>query len=81
MDEPVSSHTPSPERCRRPYLGRNSHYIVRDLCTVLQQQMDALAEYSIDDFSDQELNEYRLRAAKIRALREELGEFSLWTSS
>ena len=78
MDEPVPARTPAPNYIRPPYFGRNSHYIVQDLCTTLQQQMDALAGGSLSDLSGRELKAYRLREERICDLRKELEDFSLW---
>lgn len=69
---PISNHG------RSPYFGRNSHYIVRDLCTMLQQQMEALAGDGLNVLSATELKAYRLREEKISHLRKELHGFSLW---
>jgi len=80
MDEPVLPKAPTSAHFRRPYIGRNSHYIVSDLCAALQQQMDALADGGPDDLSETELSSYRRRQEKIRGLRKELGDFAAWAS-
>ncbi len=61
MNEPVLPKTSTVQFALRPYIGRNSYYIVRDLCAVLQRQMDALLEGGLDEFSETELKAYRLR--------------------
>ena len=78
MNEPVLSKAPTLQFAPRPYVGRGSPYIVRDLCAVLQQQMDTLAEGGLDEFSETELKAYRLRQERTIELRKELGEFTLW---
>jgi hypothetical protein len=80
MNAPLLPKPPCLRFVPRPYVGRDSHDIVRDLCTVLQQQMDALAEEGFDDFSETELNAYRLRQERIGELRKELGDFRSWAS-
>jgi hypothetical protein len=80
MNEPLLPKVSISERLHRPHIGRNSHYIVRDLCKALQDQMDAISQDSLDDLSEAELTAYRLREKKIRELRQELGDFSLWAS-
>jgi hypothetical protein len=81
MDESSRPKGPIPAYFRRPYFGRNSHYIVRDLCALLQQQMDTLTENGLSDLSARELEAYRAREEKIRELRRELEDFGLWASS
>ncbi len=81
MDESSRLKGPTPTYFHRPYLGRNSHYIVRDLCAMLQQQMDTLTENGLSDLSASELEAYRSREEKIRELRRELGDFGLWAPS
>ncbi len=78
MNEPVLPKAPALQFVARPYIGRGSYYIVRDLCAVLQQQMDALAEGGLDEFSETELKAYRLRQEKTNELRKELGDFTSW---
>ena len=78
MNEPVLPKPPTLHFALRPYIGRGSHYIVRDLCAVLQQQMDALTEGGPDEFSETELKAYRLRQQRIGELRKELGDFASW---
>jgi hypothetical protein len=80
MNEPVLPKASTSAHFRRPYIGRNSHYIVTELCAVLQQQMDALAGGGLNDFSETELSSYRQRQEKIRGLRKELGDFAAWAS-
>lgn len=80
MNEPVLPKAPTSAHFHRPYIGRNSHYIVSDLCVALQQQMDALAGGGLNDFSEAELSSYRKRQEKIRGLRKELGDFAAWAS-
>jgi len=81
MDESSRLKGRAPAYFRRPYFGRNSHYIVRDLFALLQQQMDTLTENGLSDLSARELEAYRAREEKIHELRRELGDFGLWASS
>lgn len=60
---------------------RSSQAIVRELCIVLQQQMDALTAHGFgDNFSQKELSAYRLREKRLCKLRSELGDYKFWAS-
>ncbi len=81
MDEPLSPKTATGGPFTSPHIVRNSHAIARELCAVLQQQMDTLTQCSLDDyFSPKGLSAYRLREKRLRELRSELGDFKLWAS-
>jgi hypothetical protein len=81
MNEPLSSKTAARGPFSAPHIVRNYHSVVRDLCAVLQQHMDALTKSSIDEyFSHKGRIAYRLREERLRELRGEFGNLKLWTS-
>ncbi len=50
--------------------------IARELCELLQQQVESVADRKFNDFPKQELEAYRARKRRIIELRRELGEFA-----
>jgi hypothetical protein len=81
MNEPLCPKPRTRESITASHIVRSSQAIVRDLCIVLQQQMDALTAHGFgDNFSQKELSAYRLREKRLCKLRSELGDYKLWTS-
>lgn len=57
---------------RAPMERRDVQKIARELCALLQEQMDTLAEDNLADLCEAELAAYQMRKEKIRELRAEL---------
>jgi len=54
--------------------GSDISLIVRELCDLLDQQMETLRQRKLDDLTHTELHEYEKRKARIAELRVELGK-------
>jgi hypothetical protein len=52
--------------------GSDITRIVRELCDLLDRQMETLRERKLDDLPDNELRDYEKRKARIAKLRAEL---------
>ena len=58
-----------------PAMGEGINQIVRELCDLLDQQMQVVAGRGIQDLTSEELAKYQPRRARIAALRSELAKF------